>query len=156
MYLIDIVAVGNVKDQYLKNEVQEYLARVSLYAKISCYEVKEESFAKISDKKRIIKNEEERIRKYLKKESIIIVLDAKGAEYSSEQFANMIKNEGERGQKIIFVIGGALGLSDEFKKEYRHIFSLSRLTFPHQLARIVLLEQLYRAMTILHGKQYHY
>lgn len=156
MYLIDIIAVGTIKDLYLKNAAQEYLKRISPYAKISCHEVKEESFAKISEKKRVIENEQGKIRKFLKKDSFIIILDAKGTEYSSDRFAEMIKREGERGQKITFIIGGSLGFSDDFKKEYQYSLSLSRLTFPHQLARIVLLEQLYRAMTILHSKQYHY
>jgi len=155
MYSIDIIAVGNFKEQYLKTAAQEYLKRFSLYAKISCIEIKEESFTNVLEREKIIQREQDRIRKHIKKDSSVVILDAEGKEFSSQQFSQFIKQKGEQGQRITFIIGGSLGFSDEFKKEY-DVISLSQLTFPHQLARIVLLEQLYRAMTILHSKQYHY
>ncbi len=155
MYLIDIIAVGNLKEQYLKDACKEYTKRLSPYARISCIEIKEEPFTNVKDREKIVKREEDRIKKQLKKDLWVAILDADGKEFSSHQFCEIVKQKGEQGRRITFVIGGALGFSNEFKKEYEAI-SLSRLTFPHQLARIVLLEQLYRSMTLLHNKQYHY
>ncbi len=155
MYSIDIIAVGNLKEVYLKDACKEYTKRLSPYARVSYIEIKEEPFTNVNEREKIVKREEDRIRKHIKKDSWVVILDADGKEFSSHQFSGILKQKGEQGRRITFVIGGALGFSDEFKKEYEAL-SLSRLTFPHQLARIVLLEQLYRSMTLLHGKQYHY
>lgn len=156
MYSIDIIAVGTLKEKYLQSIFEDYRKRLSPYARCNIFEVKEESFLKLGEKKQVIHKEEERIQKKIQKDSIVCVLDQKGKEMTSEEFAVFIQKQGEGGRRLSFVLGGALGTSDAFKQHSHHLVSLSRLTLPHQLARIVLLEQLYRSMTLLHKKQYHY
>lgn len=156
MFRITIVAIGSLKESYWKDAVQEYMKRLRPYAKLTFKEIKEVAFHNVHDKKRILSIEAERIEKLVPKDSILILLDREGRELPSEKLSEFLQQEGGRGEHLCFVIGGPLGVSDTVRKKSVLRLSLSRLTFTHQIVRILLLEQLYRAMTIIHQKMYHY
>lgn len=156
MYQIKIITVGRLKEQYWKSACDEYLKRMRPFARVEVVEVKEEPFVKQSEKKRVLDQESKRIMEHISRDSFVIALDREGTQYSSERFAKAIRQVGEVGGLIVFVIGGPLGLSPDICEKAHLRLSLSQLTLPHQLARVVLMEQIYRAMTIVHGKQYHY
>lgn len=156
MYQIKIITIGKLKEQQWKSACDEYLKRMRPFARVECVEVKEEPFLKQSEKKRVLDQESKRIAEHIPRDSFVIALDREGVQYPSERFAKAIRQIGEVGELIVFVIGGPLGLSSDVCEKAHLRLSLSQLTLPHQLARVVLMEQLYRAMTILHGKQYHY
>jgi 23S rRNA (pseudouridine1915-N3)-methyltransferase len=157
MLKIKILAIGSIKKDYFKNAIDDYLKRLSVYAKITIEELKSEPFFENSDINKIKILEGERVTKHLKKYSQdrIVLLHEKSHEMNSLDFSEFIHedNQGE----LIFVIGGALGLSQDLldypgaKK-----LSLSQMTFPHEMARLVLFEQIYRAIAIEKNKKYHY
>lgn len=152
---ITILAVGKIRG--VGKEAQEgYLTRLGPYAKIKAVEVEAESFT--NDKGSKIKAKEaeaKRILSSIKKLSgaDVILLRESGESFSSIGFAAFV---GKKNTHIIFVLAGALGFSEEVVKKYPQSLSLSLMTFPHEMARVVLLEQIYRAATILRGKSYHY
>ncbi len=153
MLNITILAVGKIKEKFWREAGDEYIKRLRPYAKLEIKELKPEPFSS-STKEKSKEKEGERILEFLdkQKEAMIFLLDETGEENDSFSFAR--KLDQQQG-KIIFVIGGALGLTSEIKKRYKKI-SLSQMTFPHEMARVILLEQLYRASTILNNKDYHY
>lgn len=156
MLKLTILAVGKIKERYFRDALDEYLKRLGPYAKINLNEVAPESFRDNGEKEKSKKSESERIMKYLDKypTSQVILLSERGKEYDSLKFSKLLKkNENEH---LIFVIGGALGYSEELLNFCEKKLALSQMTFPHEMARIVLLEQIYRAMTIAIGKNYHY
>ena len=155
---IKIYAIGKIKDFY-KLGVDEYIKRLSPYCKVEIVEVKDES---ISDKpnlkeiKKAIDIEGSRVLSLLKDNEYLISLDLNKKELDSIEFSKFIKNKLEtNGANISFVIGGSYGLSDELKARVNDSICLSKLTFPHQLARLILLEQIYRAFKILNNETYH-
>lgn len=156
MMCITLIAVGNLKEIYWKQAASEYMKRLSPFAKVSVVEVEEISFTKPSDKERVSKKEAGGIIRAIPKDAYVIAFEEKGREMDSMQFSKFLAAEGESGRPIVCILGGSLGLHSEIIKLSNCSLSLSPLTFTHRLARIVLLEQLYRAMTIIHGKQYHY
>ena len=137
----------------------EYQKRLSRYCVPEIREVQDECAPEgISDmqKEQILKKEAERIERLLPAGAYIVTLEIEGKTYTSEAFAQEIEELGIRGQShIIFVIGGSLGLHNTIKKRADLAVSFSRMTFPHQLMRVVLLEQLYRAFRIINGEPYH-
>lgn len=147
MYKLTIIAIGKLKESYWKDAVAEYKKRLGPYAKVEVIEVPDG---------KTVKAEANALRKRIHKDAYVIALDLSGKECASEKLAQNIKREGERGRELTFVIGGPHGLDPEFVKEADAVFALSRLTFTHGQARAILFEQLYRAMTILAGKTYHY
>jgi len=156
MYQISIITVGSLKESYWREAEKEYLKRLTPYAKVAIHELKEEAFKNANDKNRVLIAEAERIVKKIPKDATIILLDIEGTTKTSEAFAHMLHSEGGRGEHIVCIIGGPLGIHESIKSKARYSLSLSRLTFTHQIARILLLEQLYRALTILAEKSYHY
>ena len=155
---IKIYAIGKIKDFY-KLGVDEYIKRLSPYCKVEIVEVKDES---ISDKpnlkeiKKAIDIEGSRVLSLLKDNEYLISLDLNKKELDSIEFSKFINNKLEtNGANISFVIGGSYGLSDELKARVYDSICLSKLTFPHQLARLILLEQIYRAFKILNNETYH-
>ncbi len=155
---IKIYCVGKIKDFY-KAGVDEYVKRLSTYAKVEIFEVKDESISDKPSDKEIIKAKDlecSRVLKLLKPSEYLIGLDLSKKEMDSLSFAQYL-NESLvlHGANISFVIGGSYGLSDELKRRLNDSISLSKLTFPHQLARLVLLEQIYRAFKILNNETYH-
>ena len=155
---IKIYAIGKVKDFY-KLGVDEYIKRLSSYCKVEVIELKDES---LSDKpneseiKKAIDNEGKRVLTQLKDNEYLISLDLNKKELDSVEFSKYLSNKLEsNGSNVSFVIGGSYGLSDELKKRANDSLSLGKMTYPHQLARLILLEQIYRAFKILNNETYH-
>lgn len=155
MFNVVILAVGKIKEKHWQEAVEVYLARLKPYARIIVEEVAAESFRRESDKEKAKEKEGERLLSALAKysDSEIILLDERGREFSSLDFADFFNREARR---VVFVIGGALGFNGNFSKRSFTKFSLSKMTLPHEMARVVLLEQIYRAATIVGKKDYHY
>lgn len=156
---ITLITVGKIKETFYREAVLEYQKRLSRYCVPEIREVQDECAPEgISDmqKEQILKKEAERIERLLPAGAYIVTLEIEGKTYTSEAFAQEIEELGIRGQShIIFVIGGSLGLHNTIKKRADLAVSFSRMTFPHQLMRVVLLEQLYRAFRIINGEPYH-
>ena len=155
---IKIYAIGKIKDFY-KSGVDEYVKRLSGYTKIEIIEVKDESISEKPSNSEITKakdNEGKRVLSLLKQGEYLIGLDLNKKEYTSEDFAAFLNEKlVGNGSNVSFVIGGSYGLSDELKQRLNTSITLSKLTFPHQLARLVLLEQIYRAFKINNNETYH-
>lgn len=156
MMYLTIICVGKLKEPYWKNAEAEYLKRLKPYAKITLIELAEEPFRSIAEKEKIQRLEAEKIKKHLSGDTVSIALHEGGREYTSKELATFLQEKTNHGEKLTFIIGGPLGLHPTFLTEVRFSLSLSQLTFPHQMVRTILLEQLYRSMTILTDKQYHY
>jgi 23S rRNA (pseudouridine1915-N3)-methyltransferase len=155
MFKITIICLGKFKEQAYKDLEKEYLKRLSPFAKVKLIELSEESYGKNPDLERIKLKEAETIQKHLPDNSIVILLEEKGSSRNSKDFATFIERIGGLGQELVFVIGSGIGLHDSLKNVSNYKISLSPLTFPHNMARILLEEQLYRACTIINGKEYH-
>ncbi len=151
---ITIVLVGKTRQDYIKEGVQEYLKRLQAYSKIELITVREVSIANTDSIQQVKNKESERLLKYLNPDNINIALDEKGREITSIEFSRFI--DGFRSRKSVFFIGGVYGFSEKLLKNCQHILSMSQLTMTHQMIRLVFLEQLYRAFTIIHKKKYHY
>ena len=156
---IRIYAIGKIKEKYLKDGTDEYLSRLKAYCQIEIVEVNDEPIADNphqSDIEKAKNTECQRVLKLLKPNEYLIGLDLNKQEYTSKEFASFInKKMVECGSNISFVIGGSYGLSDELKKRCNTSISLSKLTFLHQMTRLILLEQIYRAFKILNNETYH-
>lgn len=158
MLNINIVCVGKIKENYLKDAINEYSKRLSKYCKLSITELPDE---KIPDKineniaNEIKTKECNNILNHIKKDSYIICLDLTGKEFSSEDFSKKIENISMENSNITFIIGGSLGLTNLLLQKANLKICFSKMTFPHQLIRVFLLEQLFRAFKISHGETYH-
>lgn len=156
MYRLTVVAVGSLKESFWKDAISEYAKRLSASAKVNVIEVSETPFKSQGEAPAVMRAEAETLKKKIPDGAYVIAMDKGGKKPSSEEFAAWIAREGEGGREIVFVIGGPLGLDPDFADSCHLKLSLSSLTFTHGQARAVLFEQLYRAMTILGGKTYHY
>lgn len=157
MIHINIVCVGKIKENYLKDAILEYSKRLSKYCKLNIIEITDEPIPNnLSEKaSNNIKNiEGNKILNYLNN-SYVISLDLKGKQYSSEEFSEKIENISFNNSNISFVIGGSLGLSKEVLEKSNELICFSKMTFPHQLIRVFLLEQLFRAFKIQNNETYH-
>ena len=156
---IDLICVGKLKEKYLKDAISEYTMRLSKYCKLEIIEISDEKCPEDMSQAEELKiklKEGQSILRYVKEDSYVIALEIKGEQLSSEKFAGLINKLGIQGQSnITFVIGGSIGLSDELLKRANYLLSFSPMTFPHQLMRVVLLEQVYRAFRIIRGEPYH-
>ncbi len=156
---IDIVCVGRLKEKYFTAGAEEYIKRLSKYCKLDIKEVPDEKAPEnLSLKQEIeIKNKEgEAILKQVKDSAYVMALAIDGKMYSSEELASSIADLGLNGRShIVFIIGGSLGLSDEVLKRADAKISFSKMTFPHQLMRVILLEQIYRCFRINNNEPYH-
>ena len=156
---INIVCVGKIKEKYLKLGIDEFKKRLSKYCKLEIIELEDEKAPEnLSDKEMLIITEKEgkKILSKIKDNSYVIALAIDGKNLSSEELAETINKLGVRGiSNITFVIGGSLGLSDEVLSRADYKLSFSKMTFPHQLMRLILLEQVYRAYRINNGEPYH-
>lgn len=156
---IKIIAVGKLKEKYLKEAVLEYSKRLSKYCRINIIEVPDEKTPENMRKaeEKVAKGKEgQGILKHIKSDTYVIALDVQGKMISSEELADFINDLSIRGRSnIAFVIGGSLGLSDEVLKKADYRLSFSPMTFPHQLMRVILLEQIYRGYRITKGEPYH-
>lgn len=151
MININLVCVGNLKEKFSKDEQAEYQKRLSAFCNLNIIEVKEQN--QFENKDVILEKEAEEITKKLK--GYVILCDIKSREYSSEQFAEKIQKLMLDNSTITFVIGGSYGVSQKIRELSKEKISFSQMTFPHNLFRIMCLEQLYRAFAILNGKTYH-
>lgn len=155
---IKIYCIGKIKEQYLKDGINECIKRISAYASVEIIEVadsKVKDNPHNSDIERAKNEEGDRVLKQLKND-YLIGLDLNKKEPTSEEFAEFLQCKlVEGGSNISFVIGGSYGLSDELKKRCNASISLSKLTFLHQMTRLILLEQIYRAFKILNNETYH-
>lgn len=154
MQKINIVAIGNLKEKYWVDAVAEYSKRLSRFAKVEIIEVSEFSSNSMVSVEQIKSVECERLEKCLS--GFVVMMDKTGKMVSSEEFSQLLKRTFSSGPKsITFVIGGSNGLTKEFLKKANEVISFGGITFPHQLMRVVLLEQIYRAETILNNISYH-
>ena len=150
--MIKIITVGKLKEKYLIDAVEEYKKRLSKYTKIEIIEVKDESSYE-EDKNK--EKEAENIIKYIGDKDFIITLEIDGKEISSVEFASKIENIFNINSNITFIIGGSYGLSNRIKELSNYKLSFSKMTFPHQLFRVILLEQIYRTFKINNNETYH-
>ena len=156
---ITVIAVGKIKEKFYRDAVSEYEKRLGRYCKPEIIQVEDErtpdkAGTNLTDM--VKRKEAERILKYLREDAYIVVLDMRGKAYDSEVFAAQIESLATKGvSHIQFVIGGSLGLHEEVCKKADLTVSFSKMTFPHQLMRVILLEQIYRAYRIISGEPYH-
>ncbi len=135
---IKLIAVGKLKKEYVRKGVADYVSRIKHYVPFEVVEVKEE-----------------KIGQYLSKDSFNAVLDMRGKMLSSEGFAEFVRDKMIKGKDLVFFIGGAEGFDDSVREKADILISFSKMTFPHELARLMLTEQIYRALTIIKGEKYH-
>ena len=156
---ITIVTVGKIKEKYLKDAIAEYGKRLSRYCKLEIVETADEKTpdgASELMEQQIRRKEGERIEKYLREDAYVIALAMDGKMLSSEEFSEKIGSLGVSGvSHIIFIIGGSIGLDEQILRRADYRLSFSKMTFPHQLMRVILLEQIYRAYRILNHEPYH-
>lgn len=150
--MIKIICVGNIKEKYFTEAIKEYLKRISKFHQLDIIEVEDVGN---NDKITILRKEKEKILKYVNKKDYIITLEIDGNEESSIDFANRLNNIFIGNSNITFIIGGSYGLDAEIKKLSNYKLSFSKMTFPHQLFRVILLEQIYRAFKINNNEEYH-
>ncbi|HHW73373.1 MAG TPA: 23S rRNA (pseudouridine(1915)-N(3))-methyltransferase RlmH [Firmicutes bacterium] len=156
---IRVLAVGKLKEQYLVEGIEEYSKRLGRYERLEIVELRAESFSEplsAKEVEEILRREGERILKEIKPRSFLVALDRGGRALSSEELAEEIQRAALAGSsQLVFVIGGSLGLDERVLKRADLVLSFSKFTFPHQLMRLILLEQIYRAFTILNNERYH-
>jgi len=156
---ITLITVGKIKEKYLRDAIAEYTKRLSKYCRLEIVEVEDEKTPDNASgvvEEQIRTKEGERILKHIKDDACVITLEICGKMLSSEELAEKIDSLGVRGTShIIFVIGGSIGLGAEVLKRSDFALSFSKMTFPHQLMRVILLEQIYRSYRIINGEPYH-
>lgn len=156
---ITLITVGKIKERYFEDAIKEYAKRLSRYCKLDIIQVADEKTpdgAGEAQERQIKEKEGQRILSNIKEGAYVIALAIEGTMLSSEELAARIQKLGVDGTgHIVFVIGGSLGLSEEVMKRADYALSFSRMTFPHQMMRVVLLEQIYRSWRIIAGEPYH-
>lgn len=159
MLKVNILAVGKIKEKYLQMGIDEFIKRLTPYAKVNIIEVDDEripSNPSAADIEIVKKKEAEKILKRLSESSYKVVLAIQGKLLSSEAFADQIENIMIQGHsEVTFIIGGAVGLHDSILKKANLKLSFSKMTFTHQMIRMILLEQVYRGFRIMRGEPYH-
>lgn len=160
MVSINIICVGKLKEKYLKEAIFEYSKRLSKYCNLNIIEISDEKLPnKINDKimDEIKQKEGNKIISNIKKDSYTIALDLKGKQYKSEEFSEKIENIKTSGfSNINFIIGGTLGIYENVLNVSNELICFSKMTFPHQLIRVFLLEQLFRSFKISNNETYHW
>lgn len=156
---ITVITVGKIKEKYLKDAIAEYSKRLSKYCKLEIVEVADEKTpdnASETVENQIRAKEGERILKYVKDDTYVVTLEIKGRQVTSEELADKIDTLGIQGTShITFIIGGSIGLGEAVLARSDYALSFSKMTFPHQLMRVILLEQIYRSYRIIQGEPYH-
>lgn len=156
---ITVITVGKLKEKFFREAVSEYEKRLGRYCKLEMRETADEKTpegASGTETEQILEKEGERILKLLPDSAYVVTLEIDGRKFTSEGFAGEIERLGVNGiSHIVFVIGGSLGLHNSIKRRADLAVSFSDMTFPHQLMRVVLLEQIYRAYRIIHKEPYH-
>ena len=156
---IKVVTVGKLREKYLKDGIAEYSKRISRFARLEMIELADEKTpdkASESENQKILEIEGQRILSKVGDRDFVLVLAIEGTTFSSEEFSKQLEEASIKGfSTLTFIIGGSLGLASVVKKRANLSVSFGRLTFPHQLMRLVLLEQIYRVFTIQQGSPYH-
>ena len=156
---ITVLCVGKVKEKFFTDAIKEYSKRLSRYCKLEIVEVADEKTPDGASElvvSQIKEKEAERMEKYLQDSAYVIALAIEGKKLTSEKLAEKIDSLGISGTShLVFLIGGSLGMSDRLLKRADYLLSFSDMTFPHQLMRVILLEQIYRSYRIIHGEPYH-
>lgn len=156
---ITVITVGKLKERFFREAAAEYEKRLGRYCRLEIRETADEKTpdgASETERELILKKEGARVAKLLPDDAYVVTLEIEGRRFTSEAFAGEIERLGVSGiGHIVFVIGGSLGLHNSIKKRADLAVSFSDMTFPHQLMRVVLLEQIYRAYRIIHGEPYH-
>ena len=150
--MIKLITVGTIKEKYLKDAIDEYTKRIKKYTNIELIEVKDDGLVEES---KAITLEAEKIKKHLSPRDYIITMEIEGKQLTSEEFSDKLNQIQIENSNIVFIIGGSYGLSDEIKQMAKLHLSFSKMTFPHQLFRVLLLEQIYRCYKILNNESYH-
>lgn len=157
---INIICVGKLKEKYLKDAIDEYSKRLSKYCNLNIIEIQDEKLpGKVNDSiaKDIKQKECTKILNAIKKDSYVMALDLRGKQFTSEEFSKKIDDVPVKGfSNITFIIGGTLGLTEEVLNSANEFISFSKMTFPHQLIRVFLLEQVFRAFKISNNETYHW
>lgn len=149
--MIRIICVGKIKEKYLEDAIKEYEKRISKYTKLEIIEVKDENF----DESKTLLKEKESIMKYISDKDYIVTMEIDGNQFDSVSFANKLDSIQSTNSNITFIIGGSYGLHPDIKELSNFKLSFSKMTFPHQLFRVILLEQIYRAFKINNNETYH-
>ena len=150
--MIKIITIGSIKEKYLKEAIEEYKKRISKYTNLEIIELKDEGLV---EETKAVRLEAEKIEKYINDKDYIITLEIEGKEYNSIEFAEKLRTIQMENSNISFIIGGSYGLADSIKEKAKLHLSFSKMTFPHQLFRVLLLEQVYRAYKINNNESYH-
>lgn len=150
--MIKLITVGKIKEKYLKDAILEYSKRISKYTKLDIVELPDYDY---DNKQIVLEKEKENIIKHINSRDYIITMQIEGKIISSEEFAYKIDKAFVTNPNIVFIIGGSYGLHDDIKKMSNFSLSFSKMTFPHQLFRVLLLEQIYRAYKIINNESYH-
>ena len=149
--MIKIICIGKIKENYYKDAIQEYKKRISKYTKVEIIELPDVSY----DIKKTLKEEYNNVMKVFNKNDYNILMDISGNELDSVSFASKINNTFNINNNITFIIGGSYGVLDDLRNVCDYRISFSKMTFPHQLFRVILLEQIYRAFKINNHEEYH-
>ena len=149
--MIKIICVGKIKEKYLKEAVLEYQKTISKYTKLELIELPDYDF----DVKKTLSKEKDNILKVIKPNDYNILLDLDGQSFTSLEFASKLLNLREKYPNINFIIGGSFGVDTDIKEKCQERISFSKLTFPHQLFRVIFLEQIYRSFKIINNEEYH-
>lgn len=150
--MIKIITVGSIKEKYLKDAIAEYTKRLKKYVNIEIIELKDEGLV---EPNKAVLIEGEKIKKHISSKEYIITLEINGQELTSVEFSNKIEKIMLENSNITFIIGGSYGLSQDITSLAKMHLSFSKMTFPHQLFRVILLEQIYRAFKIKNNESYH-
>lgn len=150
--MIKIICIGKIKEDYIKEGIIDYCKRITKYSKFEIIELEEE---KSDDKNLALKREKEKILKAVKLKDNLVIMDVVGQELNSLEFADFIDKQITKSNNITFLIGSSHGIHEDIKNIATLKISLSKMTFPHQLFRLILLEQIYRAYKINNNERYH-
>jgi 23S rRNA (pseudouridine1915-N3)-methyltransferase len=150
-------SIGKANELYVKAGVEEFTRRIGKYFKVEWTILPVPKNAGMLSEMDLRKKEAETIFEWLDKDDWLVALDGRGEEFGSEELAKFIQQKADKAVKnLVFLVGGVYGLDEEVIKKAKHVWSLSNLTFPHQLVRLILAEQVYRACTILRNEKYHH
>lgn len=150
--MIKIITVGSIKEKYLKDAIEEYQKRLKKYIDLEIVELKDEG---LLPPIQAMEKESEKIKKHISEKEYIITLEIEGKQFTSEEFSKKIENIQMINSNITFIIGGSYGIDQSIKEKSKMHLSFSKMTFPHQLFRVLLLEQIYRAFKIMNNESYH-
>jgi 23S rRNA (pseudouridine1915-N3)-methyltransferase len=152
-----IICMGKTREHFIQEGIQKYLRYLTPYAGIEMLELKEEKIKDLKDAPLVRKKEAEKIFRSLPAGTFLATMDERGEEFTSHEFAAFLNAIMESGiREVVFVIGGAMGLDEQVAVRANKVIAMSRWTLTHEMARLVLLEQIYRAFTIIKGKTYHH